>query len=122
MSDSKKAGEVTAVNHANSCKPWLSNSLKEVKPTDQAKFLDATGPEVMQVPVLSRISQSAAWLLGGEGEHVGEQLKALRTFHQTTQEIKVTWPNSEGVLETRSVMAKFDVIAMNFGVNPARRP
>ena len=43
---------------------------------------EATGPEVMQVPVLSLNLQSAAWLLGGEGEHVGEQLKALRTFHK----------------------------------------
>jgi phosphatidylinositol-4,5-bisphosphate 4-phosphatase len=71
----------------------------------------------MQVPVLSLNLQSAAWLLGGESEHVDEQLKALRAFHQTTQEIKVTWPNSAGVMETRSVMAKFDIIAMNFGVN-----
>jgi len=117
VSDKTKAAAVTAANTRELLQAIVVQQLKEASPTDQAKYLDAKGTDVMPVPVLSLNLQSAAWLLGGEGEHVAEQLKALKSLHGTTDSVEVYWPNALGVPEKRSVVAKYDIIAMNLGVN-----
>jgi phosphatidylinositol-4,5-bisphosphate 4-phosphatase len=117
VSDKTQAAAVTAANTRELLQAIVVQQLKEASPTDQAKFLDAKGTDVLPVPVLSLNLQSAAWLLGGEGEHVAEQLKALKSLHGTTENVEVNWPNALGVPEKRSVLAKYDIIAMNFGVN-----
>ena len=118
ISDDKKAAAVTAANTRELLQAIVIQRLKEADPVDQAKFLQ---DGEMQVPVLSINLQSAAPLLGGEGEHVAEQLKALRALHQTTASVEVDWPNSQGEPEKRTVQAKYDIIAMKSRSQRARR-
>lgn len=115
--DKAKAERVTAANTHELLQAMVIQQLRESRPDLQSKYFDETEPDVMRVPVLSLNLQSAAWLLGGEGEHVEEQLKALRANHLKKQEIEVVWPDKMGKLEKRKVQVQFDVIAMNFGVN-----
>jgi len=107
----------TLANTKELLQAMVIKHVQQAAPADQLALLG--GHRIAEIPVLSTSLQSGG--LGGEAGMIQEQIRALQHFDHKSNPgnhvIDLMWQEPTGQIVKRHVVAKFDIIAMSFGVN-----